>query len=96
MIQGQLGFRFALGRMLLLNLGGYGNYYFQDPSYFTGNDYGVYGGLGFRFALGSKVSLLINPQYHYALNKLTYGGGTITPHEVLLTAGFSFGTTKSR
>jgi hypothetical protein len=92
MISGDLGLRLKLARVLYLVVGAYGNGYLTNPEPLTGTDYGVLGGVGIHIPFSPTVALMVRGDYHYALNALSgASGATITPSEIIATAGLSFG-----
>lgn len=96
MWDGMAGFKIILSRGLYIDLGGYYNSYISNPQGLAGTDAGVLAGLGIKIPLVSSVSLLIHPQYRYALGQLTYSGNTLNPHEIVGMLGLSFGARSSR
>lgn len=92
-LEGLLGFKINLARALFINFGGYYNHFISSPEGITDKDLGAYAGIGLKIPMGSSVALLLNPQYHYAFNKLNTSGGfyTVTPHEFVGIVGLSFG-----
>jgi len=91
MINGQLGFKLLLARVLYLDVGGYDNIFLTNPQSLSGTNAGIFGGVGILIPFSPKFALVAHGQYQYALSSLTYSGGTITPTEVVGMAGFSFG-----
>ncbi len=89
--EGQAGFNILLSRALFINLGAYYNYYLNNQVVLSGFDWGFTAGLGLRIPLGKSVGLLIYPQFHKAINALSYNGNSITSTEVAGFLGLSFG-----
>lgn len=96
--QFQLGFQLNLSRGIFIDFGGHYNMPNSNPLAFdTAKDYGAFGGLGFKIPLGDITSLLLQGQYHYAMQSLYYGssGAFYTPDEFVFMLGINLGPGRS-